>query len=66
MAEYYWNHDIFAYLKDFDDPSLPFPQWFDKLIEAVREYNERHHTMFNGLKSTTNGTISSTSGGHLL
>ncbi len=45
MVNDYWNHDIFAYLKDFDDPKLPYPEWCDVIIKAVLEYNSMYGTL---------------------
>ncbi len=44
MEEHYWNHDVFAYIKDFDDPFLTLQERYNGMIEAVKEYNDFHGT----------------------
>ena len=37
--------DVFEFIKDFDDPKLPFPEWRERMVEAVREYNVMNGTL---------------------
>jgi hypothetical protein len=38
-------YDIFTFLKDFDDDSLPFEEWRELMAAAVRVYNDLHSTL---------------------
>jgi hypothetical protein len=36
---------IFDYIKDFDDPKLPYLEWKIQMIQAIKDYNSIYGTL---------------------
>lgn len=37
--------NVYDYIEDFDNGSLDFPEWFEQMIQAVKDYNEEFGTL---------------------